>query len=537
MSEHGTSSQGAEGPIVRGYFSEVDKRRFTIATGILGGLFFVAQFALPFVIFMIEMPALFLPGSTWMREAEPSRGAKWKGRIYYPERHIRPGQSGDAATLCAIDPGSEGKPTCFPELPGEKPWLLAGSDRLWIVSRNALGSYRNGRFTVEAETAPLGRFGRPFWVDGRPALVKREPGGASMMVLGAAGWESTRLHVPNALDPESQLQILPAAGGFHVFLSQGSTVYYRFGLPTVPEESTTRWQPIADVCCHWSAALLQGSPVVIAQQTARPDSPLEGFRHQRGEWKRFLSLNTRLVSDFGIFPGAQPDEWLILVQGFPGSLKLFELDGARLVRTTRYGSGFPFPRSMFLITLAPWLLNLLLPLVLALIQTQLMRKHRIHRFESERASAPFASLWRRALAQAVDRLILAAPLAVMGYVFLRPLFDLEDSVPLPSDIFKLFGWMLGGFGWIVAGMGIYSVTEGVWGASPGKWLVGIRVLGTDLKPCGIGRALLRNLLKFVDGFFNFMVGILVIALSEHWQRIGDMASRTIVIDLRSRTAT
>ena len=75
----------------------------------------------------------------------------------------------------------------------------------------------------------------------------------------------------------------------------------------------------------------------------------------------------------------------------------------------------------------------------------------------------------------------------------------------------------------------YSYLEGRFGKTPGKWLVGIRVLGTDLRPCGFGRALLRNLLTFVDGFFNFLVGVLLVALTENWQRLGDLAARTIVV--------
>lgn len=61
----------------------------------------------------------------------------------------------------------------------------------------------------------------------------------------------------------------------------------------------------------------------------------------------------------------------------------------------------------------------------------------------------------------------------------------------------------------------------------------IRVLGTDLQPCGMSRAVVRNLLKVIDGFFNFMVGIMVVALSENWQRVGDMAARTVVVDARA----
>ena len=31
---------------------------------------------------------------------------------------------------------------------------------------------------------------------------------------------------------------------------------------------------------------------------------------------------------------------------------------------------------------------------------------------------------------------------------------------------------------------------------------------------------------------NFMVGIMVAALSENWQRVGDMAARTVVVDVK-----
>ena len=56
--------------------------------------------------------------------------------------------------------------------------------------------------------------------------------------------------------------------------------------------------------------------------------------------------------------------------------------------------------------------------------------------------------------------------------------------------------------------------EGKLDYSPGKFLLGIRVLGTDLQLCGFRRALVRNLFMFVDGFFNFMVGIMVVALTK-----------------------
>ena len=93
--------------------------------------------------------------------------------------------------------------------------------------------------------------------------------------------------------------------------------------------------------------------------------------------------------------------------------------------------------------------------------------------------------------------------------------------------------VLAGLGFSVAGFFVFAYAEGKWGVTPGKWVARIRVLGTDLQPCGMSRALVRNLLKVIDGFFNFMVGIMVVALSENWQRVGDMAARTVVVDART----
>ncbi len=97
---------------------------------------------------------------------------------------------------------------------------------------------------------------------------------------------------------------------------------------------------------------------------------------------------------------------------------------------------------------------------------------------------------------------------------------------LPFVIFGLFALA---FLWMLLTLVAFSYLEGRFGKTPGKWLLRIRVLGTDLRVCGFGRALVRNLLTFVDGFFNFLVGVLLVALTENWQRLGDLAARTIVV--------
>ena len=176
-----------------------------------------------------------------------------------------------------------------------------------------------------------------------------------------------------------------------------------------------------------------------------------------------------------------------------------------------------------------------MPLLLALILSVLMRKYRQCVYKSEYLAVPFASLARRAGAQIIDSLCLSG-FIIAGYflLVLMPPLDVSKASFLSLRFpFAGIALIIGGVFWAVMCLLLFSYLEGTWGVTPGKWVLGIRVLGTDLQPCGFGRGLIRNLLKFVDGFFNFMVGVLIAALTENWQRVGDMAARTVVVDVRS----
>jgi uncharacterized RDD family membrane protein YckC len=169
-----------------------------------------------------------------------------------------------------------------------------------------------------------------------------------------------------------------------------------------------------------------------------------------------------------------------------------------------------------------------MPIVLALILSALMKKHRISRYETKGKQAILAPLSLRVFSQMVDALILGLPV-IIGYIFVFMGFLRIDFFASSFFPFAFFGIFILGFIWAIVGVVIFSYFEGRWGITPGKRIFRIRVVGSDLEPCGFGRAFIRNLLKFVDGFFNFMVGIMLIALTTNWQRVGDMAARTIVI--------
>jgi len=213
----------------------------------------------------------------------------------------------------------------------------------------------------------------------------------------------------------------------------------------------------------------------------------------------------------------------------PFSFGIYTAEEDRLILNSSVGRGFPFPPGFFVAMWIPHVLNMIFPVVLAIVLSGLMLRHRVSAHSFEGQTVPYASLTRRALAQMIDGAILAAGMIPLLYQSFN-MFEMFEG-DMPSMMFPLY--FLGALGlsflWAIILLFVFSCTEGYWGVTPGKWLLGIRVIGLDLKSCGFGRALLRNFLKVVDGFFNFMVGILIVAFTKDWQRVGDMAARTIVI--------
>ena len=82
---------------------------------------------------------------------------------------------------------------------------------------------------------------------------------------------------------------------------------------------------------------------------------------------------------------------------------------------------------------------------------------------------------------------------------------------------------------------VLTVIQGIWGITPGKWLCGLRTLRTTLRPCGIARSLVRELLLAIDSTYLlcWIPGSLAIGLTERRQRIGDLLGDTIVVTSQS----
>jgi uncharacterized RDD family membrane protein YckC len=76
----------------------------------------------------------------------------------------------------------------------------------------------------------------------------------------------------------------------------------------------------------------------------------------------------------------------------------------------------------------------------------------------------------------------------------------------------------------------FVLFEGFFGATPAKEMFGLRVIRLDGRPCGLRRAIGRNLLRIIDWLPAFyLVGALAATFSTLKQRVGDKAAGTIVV--------
>lgn len=77
----------------------------------------------------------------------------------------------------------------------------------------------------------------------------------------------------------------------------------------------------------------------------------------------------------------------------------------------------------------------------------------------------------------------------------------------------------------------FTIFEWLYGATPGKIILGMRVVKENGEPCDFKAALIRALLRIIDGLF---FGIPAYASMKHplYQRIGDKSAKTIVVGKR-----
>ncbi len=99
------------------------------------------------------------------------------------------------------------------------------------------------------------------------------------------------------------------------------------------------------------------------------------------------------------------------------------------------------------------------------------------------------------------------------------------AVLLRSSVGVYLGMPIGLFGY-------YILLEGRTGQTLGKRLAGVVVVSRDGSSITYRQALVRNLLRIIDGILSYALGLVVMLISEDRQRIGDHIADTLVVRAR-----
>jgi len=530
----------------KGYLSEESKRKFTLTAGILGAAFLIGQFFLPMVMMVGAVATDFSDFGSDISYVYPQKAAVWDDTLYYVVRRRSFGQEGKSAAIMQVDVGLKSEPKEVAKIILPDVSLLAGTDRLWVISKKETMFVMDGDLRTADPGTELAEYSPPFLYEGRPAVLERWPTSLVLATHDGNGWQrgpNLALTMPDETCDcgFSWAKAVADESGVHVFLELGSTLYYGIWDPT--SDAEVEWQLVSGAGESWWPVLDNGQPVVFRRLSRDEDSKIVGHRLEESGWAEFFNGSNTPSCNISAFSFHEPQRYLLLAgPGYGNELKVSLLKGPEIVEEKILGEEVAevteppvddFGRTMFFVMIVQYASVLLLPLLLAIILSALMRRHRNAKIVAEDREAFQASITRRAVAQLIDVLVLAAP-PLLGVVF-------ASSSYWPYGLGAVEGFSgfvlastpaLAGFALSAAAFFAFAYSEGKWGVTPGKWVARIRVLGTDLQPCGMSRALVRNLLKVIDGFFNFMVGIMVVALSENWQRVGDMAARTVVVDAR-----
>ena len=130
--------------------------------------------------------------------------------------------------------------------------------------------------------------------------------------------------------------------------------------------------------------------------------------------------------------------------------------------------------------------------------------------------AELVGLVPRALAYSIDFIIRMAIMLAVGIV---TLFAGEAGAGIFLIMFFLLEW------WFPVFFEVFRD-----GQTPGKKAFDIKVVNDDLTPVSFGASFTRNLLRTADIFPSmYLVGATSIATTQRFQRLGDLAARTLVI--------
>ncbi|HOC94035.1 MAG TPA: hypothetical protein PKH33_16930 [bacterium] len=287
------------------------------------------------------------------RDVWEDKGSFWNGRVWFGVRSHDGGEPEKSVTwmLYSVEPGSEEKPRVEAgvSIPLELFWLFDGEDRLWVISAESVGYYKDGQLTFVDMKNKLTDITKPFLYNGRPAVVDNDGYSLTLYTLGENEWTKGESFTVKHNRPDKHIwwymEVIADQDILHLFLQNKDGLIYHFeGIPTGEYEDVTQWELLARMggyCCggYWASVIFKDQ-VTIFYPVGGLLAHIEGFKLVENKWKRFFKPKASIYATncYGVYPTGQNDDFLLLHDSEKGWLEAITFQNGEEISRTMLGS-------------------------------------------------------------------------------------------------------------------------------------------------------------------------------------------------------
>lgn len=535
-----------------GFVSVEAKQKYTKGAIITA----VASFLVPMLLPLLMIPLMFImiattPGfnsrhSTYNANFPISEAVYWHERVWFitsegdsPTHQftLKSAVPNDSAASAQVE-------ATFTAL--DEPRLLA-TDKLWLISESYLAWYGDGQLHQSRLPGRRGDLSQPFRIGLNPAVLEATPDGINLLVIEDTV-NSRRL--PGATLPEGLAEIdrmrgVQTESGLWLVAKCGSTIFVR------QETAQGEWEAVAKTDSYVEALALNDKLTIFCRQ----DDHLRGLRREGDTWVSCADIALEPGDrNIRVLPSDMDGSALLrsykafLLRQVDGRLLLTDITDVTDSTVAVAGTAGPHqdkaqrhekPPLAVLIMMGVFFafmfgMIVFIPIATMMVLDRLAKKYRVSTAEIAGQPIVYASMLRRSCAKLLDSTISFVPLMALiagTVVFLmeRHKADVTAVGPFGAGPLVVTTIMAIIMLYAILMTLVLAFLEGRYGYTPGKRLCGIRVLNLSLQPCGFWRAVLRQVVLFADAFFSYLVGLLCIGFTPHWQRLGDLAAGTIVV--------
>ncbi|MBC8113493.1 MAG: RDD family protein, partial [Candidatus Saccharimonas sp.] len=454
------------------------------------------------------------------------------------------------------------------------------ADRLWFIGNTESFELVDGvlRPASFAYAPAWPTDDQRFLLNGEAAHVSRSPTGFSVTTFHDGKWgNDSELAVPATLGDwtfhyqrGAWITALSHGDRVHVFLHTEGRLFHREGLELQEADAATadaavsalrpanfdgqtrgwslvREKPNAPPPKAYShrnmfGLLYEGQPAALYIEDNRDGYPVGYFYRLDGStWTEFATQTFPFGStEFRVVSRHDGRSSYILAMTTTGTTHVYAVD-ATGIRATNGGSSLPNPalNEFPVYAIVPAFI-LVLGILIGLGTWCLMWWYTKPDYGFGVQTVKLASLGRRGLARLIDLALIVFSTAGLGWAMtigfdwlsLVEALNLHvdhPTIPIATRVASILAL------WLAFIVFSLLVVQARWGLTPGKWLCGLRTLRTTLKPCGFARSLVREVVLAVDAchFLCWTPGILSIAFTDCRQRLGDLVTDTLVVEVRS----